>query len=89
MSDTPSSTIIIVRAWRDRDGLKIRLMGRSDVDASTTTAVETSAAAAQMTFGRWMSRVQESGSLSPARSSGVPRDDTPESAESSSYEPRE
>lgn len=54
-------TVIVVRAWRDRDGLKIRMAARSGPEAAGVTAVETSAEAALARFDLWIRDVEEFG----------------------------
>ena len=48
---------IIVRAWRDRDGLKIRFMAENANQPSHSLAVEASVEAAARRFDEWLSSV--------------------------------
>ena len=48
---------IIVRAWRDRDGLKIRFMAENSNHPSHSLAVEASIEAAARRFAEWLLRV--------------------------------
>jgi hypothetical protein len=45
---------IIVRAWRDRDGLKIRFMAENANQPSHSLAVEASVEAAARRFDEWL-----------------------------------
>jgi site-specific recombinase XerC len=56
---------IIVRAWRDRDGLKIRFMSEDANQSGHSTAVEASIEAAARRFGRWLLSV-DAASTHPA-----------------------
>ncbi|WP_448004483.1 hypothetical protein [Agromyces bauzanensis] len=45
---------IVVRAWRDRDGLKIRFMAENANRLSTSVAVEATVESATLRFSDWL-----------------------------------